>query len=68
MESDKFLSGFYVERKYGMTKAETIEYAIHKECCRYSLVEWCEEWGFSIEDFKKFLKYGKERFSEQEGE
>ena len=58
-----------------MTKAETIAYAIaetivyatNKECCRYNLVEWCKEWGFSIEDFKKFLKYGKERFSEQEG-
>lgn len=28
-----------------MTKGETLEYAIKKECRKFSLVEWCDEWG-----------------------
>ena len=51
-----------------MTKAETIAYAIKKECSRYSLIEWCEEWGFTVDDFKKFLNCGEKGFAEQEGE
>lgn len=49
-----------------MTKAETIEYAIEKECQRYSLVEWCEEWGFTIEEFYRFLELGKKAFEGEE--
>ncbi len=53
-----------------MTKAETIAYAIKKECCRYSLKEWCDTWGFTIDDFDKFLEFGKkvfERMSKDNG-
>lgn len=48
-----------------MSKAETIEYAIRKECQRFSLVEWCEEWGFSTDDFYKFLELGRKAFEEE---
>lgn len=41
-----------------MKVSETIAYAIKKECSRYSLVEWCEEWGFTVEQFKRFLQAG----------
>jgi hypothetical protein len=51
-----------------MTKAETIAYAIKKECCRYSLIEWCEDWGITVDDFEKFLKCGEKGFAEQGGE
>ena len=30
-----------------MTKGETIEYAIQKECQRFSLVDWCESWDIT---------------------
>lgn len=43
---------------------ETIAYAIQKKCSEYSLVEWCKEWGFTIDDFKKFLEGGKKEFEE----
>ena len=50
-----------------MNVGETIAYAIRKECSRYSLVEWCEGWGFTIEQFKEFLDAGVDGFSmEQE--
>lgn len=39
-----------------MNKVETIRYAIEKECCRNNLTEWCEEWGFTVEDFKRFME------------
>ena len=48
-----------------MTKAETIKYAIKKECCRYSLIEWCNEWGFTVEEFERFLELGKEAFDNE---
>ena len=55
-----------------MNKAEIIAYAIKKECQRYSLVDWCEEWGFSVDEFNRFLTLGQEAFyqeqSEREGE
>lgn len=41
-----------------MKTSETIAYAIQKECSRFSLVEWCEEWGFTLEQFKQFLQAG----------
>lgn len=43
---------------------EVIAYAIEKKCSEYSLVEWCETWGFSIEDFERFLEAGKKEFEE----
>lgn len=42
-----------------MTKGETIEYAIKKKCQEYSLVDWCEEWGISIHEFRYFLECGR---------
>lgn len=35
--------------------AETIAYAIRKECQRDSLNDWCEEWGITINEFEEFL-------------
>ena len=37
-------------------KAETIAYAIRKKCSEYSLIEWCESWGFTIDEFEEFLE------------
>ena len=45
-----------------MTKGETLEYAIKKECRKFSLVEWCDGWGVTIDDFEEFLRLGKEAF------
>lgn len=45
-----------------MTKGETIEYAIAKECRRNSLAEWCESWDIAIEEFEEFLRLGREAF------
>lgn len=39
-------------------KAETIAYAIKKECQRISLYDWCETWEITIEEFEEFLKNG----------
>ena len=36
-----------------MTKGERISYAIDKELCRNSLVEWCEEWEIDMDDYEK---------------
>lgn len=51
-----------------MTKSEKIAYAIQKECSNYSLIEWCEEWDFTLEDFEKFLSYGIKGFEENSEE
>ena len=43
-------------------KAETIAYAIRKECQRNSLYDWCESWDITIDEFEEFLSNGiKER-------
>lgn len=44
-----------------MTQAEAIniEYAINKECSRHSLEEFCENYGFTIEDFREFLRLAR---------
>lgn len=60
---------FTVDMRKGkiMTKAETIEYAIKKECQKFSLIEWCESWGITVEEFYRFLKLGRKAFEgEQE--
>lgn len=50
-----------------MTVSEIIAYAIKKECSRYSLMDWCKAWDFSIEQFNRFLQVGVEAFdAEQE--
>ena len=38
--------------------AETIAYAIRKECQRISLYDWCEDWGITIDEFEEFLSNG----------
>ena len=35
--------------------AETIAYAIKKECQRSSLYDWCESWEITIDEFDEFL-------------
>lgn len=45
-----------------MTKGEKLEYAIKKECCKFSLVEWCSKWRITIDEFEEFLRLGKEAF------
>lgn len=49
-----------------MSKAEDISYAIEKECSRMSLVDWCEELDFTIEEFYRFLNFGKKCFEASE--
>lgn len=49
-----------------MTKGETIVYAIKKECQRDSLCEWCNMYGFTIEEFERLLEYGENAFDSVE--
>lgn len=35
--------------------AETISYAITKECQRRSLSDWCEDWDITVDEFYEFL-------------
>ncbi len=51
-----------------MNKAEIIAYAIKKECQSYSLVDWCEKWGFSVDEFNRFLILGQEAFYQEQME
>lgn len=37
------------------SKAETIAYAIKKECQRYSLYDWCDSWDITTDEFDEFL-------------
>ena len=39
-------------------KAETIAYAIRKECQKDSLYDWCETWDITIDEFEEFLANG----------
>lgn len=51
-----------------MTTSETIAYAIKKECSTFSLVDWCKEWDFSVEQFNKFLQAGVEAGSTEQAQ
>lgn len=51
-----------------MTKGERLEYAIAKECCKFSLVEWCDEWDVTVDEFEEFLRLGKEAFDARQEE
>ena len=35
--------------------AETIAYAIKKECQRSSLCDWCDSWDITTDEFEEFL-------------
>ena len=37
-------------------KAETIAYAIRKECQKYSLYDWCESWDITIDELERLCK------------
>ena len=39
-------------------RAETIAYAIRKECQKDSLYDWCETWDITIDEFEEFLANG----------
>lgn len=45
------------------TKGEIIEYAIKKKCQEYSLVDWCKEWGITVDEFYKFLELGRQAYN-----
>lgn len=49
------------------SKAETIAYAIKKECQRMSLCDWCDSWDITTDEFDEFLKIAVDN-SEQESE
>ncbi len=49
-----------------MTKGEIIEYAIKKKCQEYSLMDWCDEWDITIDEFYKFLSLGRQAFNSSE--
>ena len=51
-----------------MTKGEMLEYAIEKEGCKFRVVEWCDEWDVTIDDFEEFLRLGKEAFDAKKEE
>lgn len=46
--------------------AETIAYAIRKECQKSSLCDWCEEWGITIDEFEEFLTNEVKKSEENE--
>ena len=48
------------------TKGEIIEYATEKKCQEYSLVDWCETWGITVDEFYKFLELGRQAFNSDE--
>lgn len=37
------------------SKAETIAYAIKKECQKFSLYDWCDSWDITTDEFDDFL-------------
>lgn len=37
------------------SKAETIAYALKKECQRISLYDWCDSWDITTDEFDEFL-------------
>lgn len=50
--------------------AETIAYAIRKECQRISLYDWCDDWDITIDEFDEFLALavGNAEVEESEGQ
>ena len=59
--NNEIRGGFYMK-----SKGEKIAYAIRKECQRYNLVDWCEEWDITIEEFDRFLELGERGFDADE--
>lgn len=48
--------------------AETIAYAIKKECQRMSLYDWCDTWDITIDEFEEFLELAVNNAEPQESE
>ncbi len=48
--------------------AETIAYAIKKECQRMSLYDWCDSWDITIDEFEEFLELAVNNAETQESE
>ena len=48
--------------------AETIAYAIKKECQRMSLYDWCDSWNITIDEFEEFLALAVNNADPQESE
>lgn len=48
--------------------AETIAYAIKKECQKMSLYDWCDSWEITIDEFEEFLEIAVNNAETQESE
>lgn len=48
--------------------AETISYAIKKECQRISLSDWCDSWEITVDEFYEFLTLAVENAKSPESE
>lgn len=48
--------------------AETIAYAIKKECQRSSLYDWCDSWDITIDEFEEFLALAVDNAEIEESE
>ena len=48
--------------------AETIAYAIEKECQRSSLYEWCDSWDITTDEFDEFLALAVDNAEIEESE
>lgn len=46
-------------------KAERIAYYIEKECCKFSLTEWCADRDMTLEEFHAFILAGEKHFEEE---
>ena len=48
--------------------AETIAYAIKKECQRSSLYDWCDSWDITTDEFDEFLTLAVDNAEIEESE
>lgn len=48
--------------------AETIAYAIKKECQRSSLYDWCDSWDITTDEFDEFLALAVDNAEIEESE
>lgn len=46
--------------------AETIAYAIKKECQKFSLYDWCDSWDITTDEFEEFLELAVNNAEQQE--
>jgi hypothetical protein len=48
--------------------AETIAYALKKECQRISLYDWCDSWDITTDEFDEFLALAVGNAEEEESD